>query len=99
MITKTTHGYDLYETDKYNKYHQLYCRDDEEALADIREFLTTRKLPIEVHNKYETFYGVGWGRWLMDGTKDIATAKVTDTWDAWGDCMPYPSTIVLTPIN
>ena len=99
MTTKTTHGYELHEPNEFHPYPSIYCRDDKNALLDIREYLATNKTPLEVNNSYDTFYGCAWGKWLVEGTKDIATAKVTRYWDAWGDCRPYPSTIVLTPKN
>ena len=95
-LKKTQHGYELYPPDSHSKYEQIYCRDDQAALEDIRGILKDGRA-LTVHNLYETFYGCGWGRWLIEGTQDIATATITEHWHAWGNCPPYPSTIVLVP--
>ncbi len=97
---KTKHGLNLYRPDQFHKYNFLFCRDNDDALEDIREYLTTTGEPLEVHNDFDTFYGCGWGAWLIDNTKDIATAEVTDSWNPGGYCnRPFPNTIVLTPKN
>ena len=99
MERKTRHGYTIYPADKWHKYEYLICRDDDNALADIRELIKEGHT-LEVHNGFDTFYGVGWGRWLTDGTKDIATAEVTDEWNPGYYCeKPFPNAVVLTPIK
>lgn len=96
--TTTPHGFQLLGPTSYEKYTRLYCRDEQGALEDIRQILSEGKT-LKVVTQFETFYGVCWGDWLINGTKDIATAEVVETWDAWGECHPYPSEIVLTPIK
>lgn len=99
METKSKHGYEIYLADgERYKYDRFYCKDDAEALEDIREILKEGRA-LEVHNLYETFYGCSWGSWLMKGTEDLATSKVLSTWHAWGNCPPYPDVILLTPIQ
>lgn len=95
----TKHGYTIYPTDDYHKNPFMFCRDDDEALEDIRRHLTETKQPLEVHNGFDTFYGCGWGRWLTEGTKDIATAKVTSMQSSHGYGPDFPGAILLTPIS
>ena len=96
--TKTKHGYEVYPPNQFHKFRSLYCRDDADALEDIKELLSDGQ-PLEVHNAYDTFYGCGWGRWLIDNTKGLAEAKVTDSWNPGYYCnQPFPCTIVLTPL-
>lgn len=98
-MEKTKHGYEIYPANKFHKYEQLYCRDDETALEDIRELLMQGRT-IEAVNDYDTFYGCGWGHWLIEGTKDIANAEVTEKWNPGYYCdRPFPKNIVLTPIK
>lgn len=95
---KTKHGYEIYGPNSWHKCFRIFCKDDDDALEDIREYLTTTGKPLEVNNAYDTFYGCGWGAWLIDKTKDIATAEITDSWNPGGYCnSPFPCTIVLTP--
>lgn len=94
-------GYEIYFKDCNGKPYDvpyLYCKDNPDAVEVIRALLG-QGLTICVHNQYQTFYGCGWGDWLERNTKDLATAEVLSTWDAWGDCAPYPSEVKLTPIT
>ena len=90
-------GLKLYQPCEFHPFPFLFCRDDDKALEAIRELLTAG-MTIDAHNDYDTFYGCGWGRWLMDGTKDIATAEVLDSWNPGGYCdRPFPNIIRLSP--
>lgn len=54
-----------------------YTKENEETLAKVRESLQEVGYA-EVHNEYETFYGVGFDRWLREGLKDLdLTIEVT----------------------
>ena len=62
-----------------------YTKEDEATLAEVRESLQKVGYA-EVHNKYETFYGVGFDRWLRDGLKDLdLTIEVTavNKWEGY----------------
>lgn len=51
-------------------YNAIYCKDTPDALEAIRKELMERG-KVEVHNNYESFYGVGFGDWLRKGIEDI----------------------------
>lgn len=93
---KTTHGYTIYPPDTWHKHPRLFCRDEKNALADIRELLTAGKT-IEVVNGYDTFYGCGWGHWLTEGVKDLATYTITEMQSSCGYGPDFPGAILLTP--
>lgn len=97
METKTNHGYTIYPADTWHKHPRLFCRDDDGALADIRDWLRMAKQPIEVVNAYETFYGCGWGHWLTEGVKDLATYTITEMQSSHGYGPDFPGAILLTP--
>ena len=94
---KTNNGYTIYPANDWHKYPYLFCRDDARALEDIRDWLRMTKKPIEIHNAFETFYGCGWGDWLINGTKDIADAEVTEMQSSRGYGPDFPGAILLTP--
>ena len=48
----------------------FYTKENEEVLKQIREALLNTGYA-EVHNQYETFYGVGFDRWLREGLADL----------------------------
>ena len=48
----------------------FYTKEDEQTLQEIRKALLEDGI-VEVHNKYDTFYGVGFDKWLHDGLADI----------------------------
>ena len=56
---------------------QIFTKESPENLKEIRSTLLSGE-PIEVVNEYETFYGVGFDRWLREGINDIpCEIKVT----------------------
>ena len=96
MKQTTKHGYTIYPANDWRKNPYMFCRDDENALADIRALIEEGKT-IEVHNGFDTFYGCGWGDWLTNGVEDIADAKVTEMQDSRGYGPDFPGAILLTP--
>ena len=48
----------------------VYCKEQPRMLALIRKILA-RDGAVKVVNQYETFYGVGFDRWLRNGLADI----------------------------
>lgn len=97
-MEQTKHGYKIYPAGyNFEKHDRIFCKDDADALEDIRELLMQGRT-FEVVNMYDTFYGCGWGHWLIEGTKDIATAKIIDTWNPGYYCAkPFPYKILLRP--
>lgn len=99
MYQTTKHGYKIYPADSWHKNPFMFCRDDNNAMEDIRTYLTETRQPLDVHNGFDTFYGCGWGQWLIDGTKDIANAEVVDFQSSRGYGPDFPGVIRLTPKN
>ena len=61
---------------------QFYTKEDEQTLQEIRKALLEDGV-VEVHNDYETFYGVGFNRWLHDGLADIPCEFEVLAYNPW----------------
>ena len=72
---------------------QFYIREDNEALKEIRSLLQAGE-PVEIHNTYDTFYGVDFDNWLKEGISDIACEIQVTSWNKWER---YPWTYIITP--
>lgn len=72
---------------------KTFCtREDEQTLQEIRKALLEDGA-VEVHNEYETFYGVGFDRWLKNGLKDIPCEFDVLAYNPWEG---YPWTYRIT---
>ena len=74
---------------------QIYCREDEAKLQEIREELKAGRGVI-VHNEYETFYGCGFDSWLRKGIEDIKCEIEVTAMNQWWN---YPWEYRITPKN
>lgn len=72
---------------------KFIIKEDQKKLEEIREELLAGR-SVEVNNEYETFYGVGFDKWLKDGIKDIPNTIEVKSWNKWEG---YPWTYVITP--
>ena len=70
----------------------FFTKENEETLKQIREALLTVGYA-EVHNKYETFYGVSFDGWLRKGLEDLPCKYEVLTWNHWEG---YPWTYFIT---
>ena len=74
---------------------KIYTREEKDKLEEIRATLLAGE-PVEVVNKYETFYGVSFDRWLREGIKDIQCDIKVTSWNHWEG---YPWSYEITPIK
>ena len=70
----------------------FYTKESEEMLKNIRLALINEGIA-EVHNEYETFYGVGFDQWLKDGLKDLNPTYEVTSYNRWEG---YPWTYIIT---
>ena len=73
--------------------HSVYTKDTDEGLAEIREYLL-KDGAVDVHNEYETFYGVGFDRWLRKGLADIPCDIIVRDVNKW-EGYPWSYDIIL----
>lgn len=73
----------------------IRCKESPEKLKEIREELLNGR-PVKVVNLYETFYGVGFDRWLREGIKDIPCDIKVTCYNHFPDT-GYPWEYVITP--
>lgn len=64
------------------KVKKVFCREEKEAIPVIREALVSDKA-VEVVNEYETFYGVGFDRWLREALEDLNPEYVVTSVNHW----------------
>ena len=72
---------------------KVFCKEEQNKLNEIREELLAGN-PVEVNNEYETFYGVGFDRWLRKGIEDIPCDIKVTSYNKWEG---YPWTYIITP--
>lgn len=60
----------------------VHCKEEPRMMKLIRKFLI-RDGKVKVHNNYETFYGVGFDRWLREGLADIPCEIEVLTYNKW----------------
>lgn len=82
----------LYQEKDLQFVKRFFTKENEATLVKIREALIQDGC-VEVHNEYETFYGVGFDKWLRDGIKDIPCKFEIITWNKWEG---YPWTYFIT---
>ena len=70
----------------------VYCKEEPRMLDLIRKILL-RDGQVKVHNKYETFYGVGFDHWLREGLEDIPCTIEVISVNPWEG---YPWTYRIT---
>lgn len=67
---------------------EFYTKESEKVLGEIREALESDGI-VKVHNAYETFYGVGFDRWLRNGLSDLDVEIEVTAWNGFGYGYPW----------
>jgi hypothetical protein len=76
----------------------FYTKEDNKTLEAIRAALLEDGA-VDVHNEYETFYGVGFDKWLRNGLADLDCTFEVKSWNHFGYGYPWHYVITLNKNN